>query len=182
MWTLPFPAASLMEKGASSYLEFTSMAYFTSSWKSDVLLTLPCSFVGQAFYCTLQNEHMWASLWPSRLRATRKEGLCKQHVSSCTEPSFLIFHTLLHSTITSQKSWAAGHLQLASSFPLAIGFKELSSIGLWGEGINIDQSQRGHLIGEGTRRESQVLRSSGRELPCWNHWLAWMALDEENKR
>lgn len=30
--------------------------------------------------------------------------------------------------------------QIASAFPLATGLKELFSIGLWGEGINVNQS------------------------------------------
>lgn len=43
--------------------------------------------------------------------------------------------------VSSQKSQAKAHLQIASAFPLATGLKELFSIGLWGEGINVNQSR-----------------------------------------
>lgn len=42
--------------------------------------------------------------------------------------------------VSSQKSEAKAHLQIVSAFPLATGLKELFSIGLWGEGIHVNQS------------------------------------------
>ena len=55
--------------------------------------------------------------------------------------NFTLSLLLDHTKISSQKLEATEHLQISSGFPLAIGFEELFSIGLWGKGINIDQSR-----------------------------------------
>lgn len=73
----------------------------------------------------------------------RKEGMCELHSNRVLVPNltFTLFLLLDHSKISSQKLEATVHLQISSGFPLAIGLKELFSIGLWRKGINIDQSR-----------------------------------------
>lgn len=129
----------------------------------------------------------WRSPWKPAL-TLRKEGIGNPrqgHSSGVLVPRLTLTLSLPlhHSKIRSPNSQATAYLQISSDFPLASGLKELFPIGLWGEGVNIDQSWWGHFICEGNRCEPQVLRASGGQLPCWgNHGLAQLALGKDGKR
>lgn len=95
--------------------------------------------------------------------------------------SLLLSLHLAHSKIHTQKSQTGSHLQISSGLPLAARLKEEFPIGLWGEGIDINQ-RRDFLILQGNRSEPQMLGTFGGQLPWWrDHRWIQHSLNKETK-
>lgn len=82
--------------------------------------------------------------WPVGTNRDIGEGgdlyQCHSHGVLIPNPMSTLSLPLDHSKLISEKSQATVYSQISSGFPLATGLKELFSIGLGGEGVNVDQS------------------------------------------